>query len=147
MAWIFLAAALAWPAWLVSGTVARVEGRAPWLVAGVYLSASQVCHQRVDRSFHSHGVPWPVCGRCTGLYLAAPLGALAALRRRRGRTGRRDVIGLAAAAVPTALTFALEQLGAVDVSTWVRCAAALPLGTAVAWVIVHVARGPAHGIG
>ena len=27
-----------------------------------------ICHQRPERSFHSAGVPLPVCARCTGLH-------------------------------------------------------------------------------
>lgn len=35
-----------------------------------------VCHQIPDRSFAVHGVPLPVCARCTGLYFGFLLGCL-----------------------------------------------------------------------
>jgi hypothetical protein len=86
-----------------------------------------------------------VCGRCAGLYLAAPIGALAAfVGRRRGRASA--VRWLLAAAVPTAVTFALEFTNLAPVSSLARAITALPLGAAVAHVIVSVA-GSSRSIG
>lgn len=34
------------------------------------------CHQKSDRSFFYHGWQFPVCARCTGLYLGYLLGLL-----------------------------------------------------------------------
>ena len=117
-----------------------------WPAAVVYTAAGLVCHQRDDRSFHTHGVKWPVCARCSGLYLAAPLGAFAALLGP-GRLRRaRDLKMLAFAAAPTAITFVLEHGGVAGVSSAARFVAALPLGAAVAWVVVRAARGPETAI-
>ncbi len=42
-------------------------------------ASTLVCHQRPDRSFHWRGRPLPLCARCTGFYLALPIGLAAAL--------------------------------------------------------------------
>jgi len=129
----------------------------PWLVARrpdtlalrpvaaiAYLSGSLVCHQRPERSFHPWGVQMPVCARCFGLYAPAPLGAALALAagagwlgRRRPPTVRRVRALLLATGLPTAVTWSAEALGLVAFSPAIRFAVALPLGLAVAWVLVR----------
>ena len=92
-------------------------------------------------------VRWPVCGRCTGLYLGGALGAIAAatwLRRR--FQAPRLLVWLAIAAVPTAVTYAIEKGGLVAVGNETRFLAALPLGALVAIVIIRTAAGPAAAI-
>jgi hypothetical protein len=134
-----------WPAALASAWWGRVGGDVPartWS-AVVYAAASRVCHQRPDRSFETAGARWPVCGRCSGLYVAAPLGALAAAAGRRGRPSARR--RLAVAALPTLATLAVEWAGA-PMTTALRAAAALPLGAVVAAVLVETAARPRPGI-
>lgn len=141
-----VAASLAWP--LVLGVALWQRAEAPSVYAAVvYYGASHVCHQRPERSFHSAGVAWPVCGRCAGLYLAAPFGALLALGRRRvlGTSAARWL--LAAAAAPTALTLGLEWLDLAPIGNVARWVAALPLGAAVAFVLVRTAAGMRQPIG
>jgi hypothetical protein len=130
-----------WPALLAAGAGARLHSERSWLGAAVYMSAGLICHQRVERSFHTHGVKWPVCARCSGLYLAAPLGALGAALGGGGLRRRRDLTVLALAAFPTAATFVLEHGGLASITSPQRFIAALPLGAAVAWVVVRAARG------
>src|SRR6185436_19797703 len=91
---LLTAAAIAWP--LVAGaalwqraslsSIPAEAGRPavsePAWTTLVYAAASRVCHQRPERSFHTHDVAWPVCARCGGLYLSAPFAALVAFRRR-----------------------------------------------------------------
>ena len=136
-----VAAAVLWPTLLSAAAIERVRGEAPGLAAVVYLIAGRVCHQRPERSFHTHGVSWPVCGRCSGLYLAAPFGALVVLagRSRTSPSGRRVRSVLYLAALPTAITVLLEWSGVVGVGNAARAIAALPLGAAVAWAVVSVA--------
>ena len=100
-----------------------------------------VCHQRSERSFHSCGAQWPVCGRCSGLYLGAALGAaIAGARRRRtavawGQWRRRMLV----AAAPIALLWGIEAAGLFDPGTPVRFLTALPLGlTTSAWLAAIV---------
>jgi uncharacterized membrane protein len=110
----------------------------PWLGHGVYALAGYICHQRPERSFHTAGVQWPVCGRCAGLYLAAPLGALAAMAAARRRVPSRA--WFVAAALPTAATFVFEFLGLTPMTSLARALAALPLGAAVTYFMVAAIR-------
>lgn len=141
MARLLILGALAWP--LVLGAAwwdraAHHNGPPDVWAAVVYMAAGQVCHQLPERSFHSHGAKWPVCARCAGLYLAAPLGALV-FRRRRAQTGHRTpAIVFAVAAVPTALTLAWEWAGFGTPSNPVRLVSALPLGAAILWILLTV---------
>ena len=137
-----IAAAFVWPIVLGAAAWELVDGRTPAWSAVVYAAASKVCHQRPERSFHTAGVKWPVCGRCSGLYLAAPIGALAAgVALRRGVRASRQLRWLALAAVPTALTLIVEWLNLAPVSNLARALAALPLGAMVAFVVIRTAAG------
>ena len=96
--------------------------------------------RRVTRSFHTAGVKWPVSGRCSGLYLAAPAGALlgaVVLARRRYSAVRLLII----AAITTAITVALEWPHLAEVTNVQRFVTALPLGAAIAYVLVRTASG------
>ncbi len=101
-----------------------------------------VCHQKPDRSFFSCGRQWPVCARCTGLYLGAGLGAVAGLmglgRRASWRRWRRGII---AAALPTAVLWSVEMAGWWDPGSPVRAVAAAMLGTTGGAWLAAVARG------
>jgi uncharacterized membrane protein len=108
----------------------------------LYAAASGICHQIPERSFHTGEVNWPVCARCTGLYMAAPFAAIFAFRRRRRRAAPRlepwQVVMIAA--IPTALTLAWEWGGMGTPSNLWRFATALPLGAVVTWVLIDVTR-------
>ncbi len=137
------ASALAWPLLLGASLLARQGGQHPLWTSVVYAAAARICHQLPDRSFWTGGVQWPVCGRCSGLYASAPVGAMLAI----GRAGRAVVLErmrwwLAVAAVPTALTLGLEWLGLAPMTNGLRAASALPLGAAIAFVLVRVADRP-----
>ena len=142
MAKALVVASIVWPLALAGGWWARAHGGPVWAAVATYVVAGHVCHQRPERSFHTDGVQWPVCGRCAGLYAAAPFGALAALLIRRRRTVP-SVAWLAAAAIPTAITFVLEHGGLTAMSSIARFLAALSLGAAVAFFIVAVTQPPA----
>jgi len=132
-------AAVAWPFVLAGGVVARAQDAAPAFVTAVYLATSRICHQQPERSFHSEGVKWPVCGRCSGLYLGGAAGALAWLVMRRRRPSPRLIAWLAVAGAPTALTFVLEWTALAGVGNGARALAGIPLGAMIAVVIVHTA--------
>ena len=134
--------AFVWPLLLGAAVWTRQGGEPPRWTSPLYLAASTICHQRADRSFARAGVQWPVCGRCSGLYLAAPAGVALAVTRRRTATGPRGL--LAAAALPTVATLGLEWLQVVPVSNLARALAAAPLGAALAWVLVRVAEPRVH---
>jgi uncharacterized membrane protein len=110
----------------------------------IYVAGHLVCHQRADRSFASCGVQWPVCGRCSGLYIGAAAGVLifglwgfdrvampTAVWRRR----------LLFAALPTAVVWAGEFVFGLDPGTPLRFVSALPAGAAGAAWLAAVARG------
>jgi hypothetical protein len=108
------------------------EGGLAYLSASMYWLGALVCHQRPDRSFHVGSVQWPVCARCTGLYLSAALGIVFAWRRHRcaplpfaAWRGR-----LMWAALPTAATLAVEWWDPALTPGLVRAVAAVPLGAA-----------------
>ena len=108
-----------------------------------------ICHQRPERSFFSCGLQWPVCGRCSGLYLGAAAGAVLALalgrRPRRARTTPDSAATrwrriLLFSAAPTAVLWTIEFAG-FDPGTTARFAGALPLGLAASGWLDAVARG------
>jgi uncharacterized membrane protein len=110
-----------------------------------------ICHQRAERSFFSCGLQWPVCGRCSGLYLGAAAGAVLALAlHRRPHRARSTTPGSVAtrwrrillfSAAPTAVLWTIEFAGLFDPGTTARFAGALPLGLAASGWLDAVARG------
>jgi uncharacterized membrane protein len=148
------AAAIAWPFVLASVVWARLEGWAPAMTAIFYALCSKICHQIPARSFHTASVQWPVCARCMGLYVAAPIGALLALaawrqlRHGHARWWRVSAWTLAIpAAIPTIVTLAIEWPGLGAPSNLVRALTALPLGAAIAFLLVRTAAGRPEAIG
>jgi uncharacterized membrane protein len=139
-------AAVVWPFVLGGAVVARAHDAAPAFVTAVYIATSRICHQNPGRSFHSDGVKWPVCGRCSGLYLGGAAGAVAWLVMRR-RPSSRLLAWLAVAAVPTALTMVLEWTGVGGVGNVTRALAGVPLGAMIAWVLVQTAAGRTPDVG
>ena len=112
--------------------------------AFVYQSAGLICHQRAERSFNLAGVQLPVCARCTGLYVSGAVGALVAwFAARRPRATRRTRALLLWAALPTALTVALEFVGLLPTSNMLRAVSALPLGASAGWIFVQSLRAEA----
>ena len=115
-------------------------------VAGVmYAAGSFICHQLPDRSFHIDSSQLPVCARCFGIYGGSTVGSVlgASAVARRWISGAQPLPArslrwtwTAIAAVPTAATFALEWWFGWPISNAVRAVAALPLGAAVAFVVV-----------
>src|SRR5436189_1492965 len=127
---LLLVASLVWPTILGAGWWSRTHDGPVWLTATVYFTASHVCHQKPDRSFWSLGAPWPVCGRCAGLYLSAPMGALLAIFMRKRRNGLPPLAWLALAALPTAAIWILEHAQLAPITSLTRFVAALSLGFA-----------------
>ena len=104
----------------------------------IYAIGSLICHQVPERSFHLGAFQLPVCARCLGIYAGAAAGALLAVTAARGwrHDARRLLI---AAAVPSALTFLAEWFGVWHPSNIARAVAGVPLGVAVALVVVGAA--------
>jgi uncharacterized membrane protein len=140
MARAIAALAVLWPLAQAATVAAALAGAGGTLTALVPIAASRVCHQRPERSFHTHGVQWPVCARCSGLYLGAAGGVWLgfAQRLRSWTRDRRVRMTLAIASLPTVMTWAAEWALGLPVTNIARAVAALPLGAAVAAVIVAV---------
>ena len=128
-------------AWLLLITAAPIL----WipLAGALYVAGSLICHQVPERSFHMQGSQLPVCARCFGLYAGAALGSAAGAVA----FGRRLIagwrwsstthwIGTVVAAIPTLVTLTLEWGLGWQVSNGARATAAVPLGYAVAFVVV-----------
>jgi uncharacterized membrane protein len=143
LAKLLVAGAILWPILMAATVLERVNGRQPLWTTIVYVAGSKICHQRPERSFRTAGVQWPVCARCSGLYASAPLGALLPVMLRRRWTRPLAVRLAAIAAVPTLLTIGIEWSGLADPGNIVRSAAALPLGMAIALLLVATAAEPA----
>ena len=144
----FVVAAIAWAAALPLAAATAATRHAPGgdyaLAALAYAIGAMVCHQQTPRSFHLWGVQLPVCARCTGIYLGAALAAIAmpvVARLSQGRApgpeapaSQRAV--LVASAVPIALTLIFEWTTGITPSNTIRALSGVPLGTAVAWVVL-----------
>ena len=133
--------ALLWPLAQAAAVAATIRDSNSVVAAMVYVIGSRVCHRHPGRSFHTAGVQWPVCARCSGLYMAGALGAVLGVgaRARRWTGGRRLVTVLMVASLPTAGTGLGEWVFGVNVANATRAGAALPLGAAIAASIVAVA--------
>jgi uncharacterized membrane protein len=149
LAWAILGAAWLWavaivlaPRLLASG--AAGEARLVQKTAAmIYVAAGHLCHQKPERSFHSGDRSLPVCARCTGLYLSAPLGlAFVLVRPRRAardvaapdRAYHRWRIAIVLALVPTVLSVAIEQFTGMTGNVS-RALTAAPLGAIVAALV------------
>jgi uncharacterized membrane protein len=137
--------AVLWVGALLIASIAASGGAGLGLLTyhALYDAARHVCHQLPSRSFHVASVSLPVCARCLGLYLGGMSGALC------GWPGPprmpfhiRRILLLAA--VPTALTFAVEWFGFVSPTNRIRFAAALPLGALAGWIFVRMLRAEAR---
>ena len=149
---LFATASLLWALALVIVPSAAAAGsavRVPATVSAVvYLAGTTICHQRSERSFHPGGVRMPVCARCFGLYAAAPLGAIPAViagmalrTRRRRLTPATMRLVLIAAALPTAIVWAVEWFGLAQPSSGLRAGLAAPLGAAAGGIVTTAIAG------
>jgi uncharacterized membrane protein len=135
-----------WLTLIVLSPVALASGRFSILTMAVYHAGSLVCHQRPERSFHLAGAKLPVCARCFGLYLSGAVGLVIASRRRGSISGATSRLLLVLAALPIAITVALEWLGLIHTTNVVRMLTGVPLGFAAAVVIVRSLAGPSDAI-
>jgi len=131
-------AALGWLALVVGAALATSSGKFTLVALSTYHAGSLVCHQRPDRSFHVAGVQMPVCARCLGLYSAGAAGAAVAWIRRRRSNARRARIIFGLAALPIAVTVALEWMNVLATSNPTRLLSGVPLGFVAGWILVSL---------
>ena len=148
----FAAAAVLWASALpiTSFAASRPAPGAGWYAVALvaYGAGSLVCHQQPERSFHLWAAQMPVCARCAGIYFGGAIAAIAAVlagdrQRRQARSPPREMYAthwLVAAAAPTAATLVFEWTTGVTPSNAMRALAGMPLGAAVAVVIVGATR-------
>jgi|SRR5687768_792598 len=141
------AAPIVWLALLAFAASGAGSSFSPSIREFIFAFASQVCHQQPDRSFHWGATAWPVCARCLGLYAAAPLGAMLALAVKTPAriVPARNVLLLGIAAMPTGVTWVVEHGFGAPLSNGLRFVAALPLGAAIAWLLVRTILATARG--
>jgi len=149
-----LCGALLWAVVLVSAPVVTANYASRdslfTLGAAAYIVGTIVCHQQADRSFRLSETTFPVCARCTGLYVGAgvaalmifALGAVRTQRRCRWKDARTLLI---VSALPTVVSILVETLGVVDPGNLVRAFSGIPLGGAALFVTGDVLRAGALG--
>lgn len=105
-----------------------------------------ICHQKPERSFFWEGHQFPVCGRCTGLYVSAVMGIAAWFALKAAGAWRQNTIeprvallAFAVAAVPTAFSVASGATGVWDGSNVTRALCSLPLGACAGAIVAAVA--------
>lgn len=135
---VLLVASVAWLAAVIAAPFAIQSSVPPVrdLAALMYAAAGFICHQRPERSYWIAGEQLPVCARCTGLYVSAALGAPMAYVYATAVSSARARVVAFAAGLPTLLTWSMEMAGLAHPSNTVRAVAALPLGFAVAWLLM-----------
>jgi uncharacterized membrane protein len=117
-------------------------GSSALAISIIYACGGLICHQRPDRSLTTCGRQWPVCGRCSGLYLGAAAGVLvAAIGVGRRRSWRHWRMRMLVAAIPTGALWLGEMVGLGDPGTTLRLALAVPLGAVTALWLSAVCRG------
>ena len=137
---VMWAAALPWAAWRIASPS---PGAGRSLAAMVYVVGASVCHQRPERSFSLAGVTWPVCGRCTGLYLSAGVMALIglAIRVRPWPPSASNAWRVILMEPPSTIgSWAIERLGVANPGNLTRAICAIPLGAMVAAALHAVRR-------
>jgi uncharacterized membrane protein len=109
----------------------------------IFAIGGVICHQRPERSFFWDAHQFPVCARCTGLYVSAAIGLAAWITYRAGRARtpwqpRLALRVLAIAAVPTAVSLATGALGIWDGTNITRAVLAIPLGLCAGVIVAAV---------
>lgn len=139
---LLLVASVAWLAAVIAAPFAIQSSVSPVrdAAAVVYAAAGFICHQRPERSYWLAGAQLPVCARCTGLYVSAAIGAPIAYVFAAAMSSARARLAAVAAGLPTLVTWSMEAGGLAHPSNTVRALAALPLGFAVAWLLIATAR-------
>ena len=159
----FVWAAAAWAALIVLAPFLASRAHASSFGAAVtlavYAIGSAVCHQLPARSFQLWTAQMPVCARCTGIYFGAAVMALVTFRspahlravgatagppkfarvsRERGWKSlalQQTAFVVALAVLPSAATLVFEWTSGQTPANWIRLAAGLPIGVAVAWLV------------
>ena len=111
----------------------------------VFAAGALICHQRPERSFFFDGHQFPVCARCTGLYLSGAIGLagwwgvkLARHWRPNHVDPRSAVRTLILASIPTLISVGAAVIGLWDGSNVTRAVLAIPLGVSAGAIVAAV---------
>jgi len=104
---------------VASPIIFAATGELGGLAALSRVAFSNVCHQDPGRSFFVHGLPLPVCARCTGLYLGFFLAWLAYTIRGRRLAPAGNTL-LIAGMTPMVLDGAFNAAGLFTSPGWLR---------------------------
>lgn len=99
--WVLLGFAVALTAVWLFLTPAGILGKADAV-------GYSVCHQISIRSFHMHGRPFPLCARCSGMFLGAMLGLV--FQAAQGRKGKMPPVAVIVLFGLFALAWGLDGL-------------------------------------
>ena len=115
------------------------------IVALIFAVGRVVCHQQPERSFFLDGDQFPVCARCTGLYVSAAAGlagwvAVKSASRWRPLSfdPRLAVRMIVIGGIPTAVSLATDLSGIWDGSNATRALLAVPLGASAGAIVAAV---------
>lgn len=135
---LLAAVSLLWAAGLPAAAASASGGGTPaWPALLIYGIGSVVCHQRPERSLSWGTAPWPVCARCTGIYLAfATVAAVGLLARGRALSPGRARAWVSAAALPAIGSLGFEWATGVTPSNATRAATGLLLGGVLGWLVM-----------
>jgi hypothetical protein len=126
-------------------------------VLAVYGIGGLICHQLPERSYHLWAAQMPVCARCAGIYFGAAIAAIAAAAfgargspaairspaciRSKAEDERLALLAprltLVISALPTVLTLVYEWTTGHMPAHWIRFAAGVSIGVAVAWLAIE----------
>src|SRR5262245_3978961 len=111
---VLAAGAVVWLLWLSFAAISAGQLSASpirrLVAAAAYVAGSVICHQRPERSFFLWGAQFPVCARCTGLYVGAAAAALVGTWPPLARRGDRPLLVLLIAAAPAVASLAFEWI-------------------------------------
>lgn len=115
------------------------------IAVGLYAAGSLVCHQLPARSFQLWSAQMPVCARCTGIYAGGALAAIVLMALDtsvaiRGTDRRRTIATLVVSSLPTGITLVYEWATGQPSSNLIRALAGVPIGAAVASMVVAWCR-------
>lgn len=133
--------------WAVLLVLAAMPAALPApLESFVFAVGHLVCHQHPERSFAWAGDAWPVCARCTGLYLGAAIGLAlsAAVPAGFAQQPARVRRAIGWAVVPALVSVLFEWITGIVPSNGLRAITGLVAGAMVAALLLAFVRNDEH---
>ena len=132
--WVFfLAFGLTVVTWFPMLLAALDLSAASWQSA-VYELCAPFCHQDVARSFHVGSTPFPLCARCTGMWLGLTVGVCVAMvwvKPYRWAVG----LSVAALALVGSVADVAREVRYDDPQPWIRAILGMLVYAGLAWAL------------